>query len=52
MKFLFNPLSIPGTSPPDDPGLAEAGRLIAGGSPSPWLLAALTFWARVVGGDR
>jgi hypothetical protein len=48
--MLFNPLAMPETKAPDD--LAEAGRLIAGGDPPDWLLAALAFWARVVGGDR
>ena len=50
--MLFNPLSMPGTKAPDDDGVWKAGRLIAGGDPPDWLLAALALWGRVVGGDR
>jgi hypothetical protein len=50
--MLFNPLAMPETKAPTPDGLAEAGRLIAGGDPPDWLLAALAQWGRVVGGDR
>ena len=50
---MLNPLSIPGTEPPDDDGIVKAGRLIAGvDDPPDWLLSVLVLHSRAVGGDR
>jgi hypothetical protein len=50
---LFSPLSIPGTEPPNDDGIREAAKQIAGvDDPPDWLLAALVLFSRTVGGDR
>ena len=52
MPELFNPLLVPGSEPPDDNGIVKAARLIAGGEPPDWLLAAPVLHSRIVGGDR
>ena len=50
---MFSPLSIPGTEPPNDDGIREAAKQIAGvDDPPDWLLAALVLYSRAVGGDR